>query len=497
MSALELVRSKGNRKTYRSKRYAGRPYNPVYGNDTRAFRPEFWAQEGVRLLWEDMVYAGMVRHDFNDQVAKYGDTVHTRKIGTMKAKRKQNDLDVTTDQDATATDIEVKLNQRIYVRFTIGDGERSLSFQDLVQTYLTPAMKAAAQQLDRVVGGQAYQFLANRAGGLGQLSTANAHDYLIDARGVLNDLKVEEGGRWMGLANRSETIMQKAELFKSAEKRGDGGRALRNAELGLLAGWNTVRSMNTPSVVTATAAAAGTTTMAEAGLVGDTVFDVADGTKTPKGGYIVIDGDYTPLRVTDVSTNTITVNRPLLRAVASGATVRPVAKGAINQGTAVSAGDNYASQASGYPAGWIKGIVVDGTGVPSVGQLVGFQVAAGTISDTKEYCIVDVTSLGGGSYEIQLDQPLKVAVLDNDLVCYGPAGDYNFGFTPEGIALVNRPLALPMQGVGARAAAGFMNNMSMRVVMGYDIDRQGTVVTLDALFGVTVLDTAFGMVMLG
>jgi hypothetical protein len=490
---------KGFKKIYRSKRYnrnqiLAKNYSPVYNNDTTAFRPEVWAEEGVRVLYDTMVYAGLVRRDFEPDIANFGDTVHTRKINTFEAKRKQNDLDVTTDQDATATNIEVKLNQRVYTRFTIGDGERSKSFQDLVKVFLVPAMKAPARMLDRVVAGQVYQFRGNRAGALGQMSTVNAHDYLIDSRGVLNDLNVEEFPRMMGLANRTETIMQKSELFKSAEKIGDGGRALRNALLGRIGGWDTFRSINTPSISNATTAATTTTSAAyPAGYAG--VIAVASGVATPVGSYIVIDGDYTPLRVLTVSTNDITVDKPLLRAVASGAVVRPYATGLIDSSAAIAAGDTTAAVASGYPAGWIKEIHVDGTGVPKVGQLVSFRTAAGAVH-TTEYCIVQVTPVAG-DYEILLDQPLANAVPDNDIVCYGPTGDYNFGFTPEGIALVNRPLALPMEGMGARAANGRLDNMSLRVTMAYDKDRQGTQVTIDGLYGIKVLDTQFGMVMFG
>jgi hypothetical protein len=402
-------------------------------------------------------------------------------------------LDTVSDQDAVANGVDVKLNQRIYVSFLLGDGERSKSFKNLFDFYMVPQMEAQSRMMDRIVGGHVYQFLDNRSGGLGQISASNASDYMLDARQVMNDNKVNESNRWMGLASPSETAMQKVELFKSAEKVGDGGRALREALLGRKHGFNTFLSLNTPSVRTGTTAATTTTTAAAA--AGSSTVVVTSATNLTPGTWFTVAGDYTPLRVSSLSTLTITTNRPLLRAIANGAVVTPMATGLINQSSAVAAGDTTLSAASGYPAGWMKEIVVDGTGVPKVGQLVSFSTAGSpNVPIAGDYCIVSVE--GSGTI-ITLDRPLEVAVLDNDIVNYGPNGDYNFTYQREALALVNRPLELPPDGTGARAARGFYNNMSLRTVLTYDGAKQATRVIVDCLLGIKKLQTARGGVLLG
>lgn len=462
-----------------------------FSNDTSAFVPEMWAEESVRLLWENMVYAGIVHRDFEDKVARFGETVHTRSIGTFSAKRKQNDLDDVSDQDATAQDIEVKLNQRAYVSFIIGDGERSKSREDLFETFLEPAVGGLARFLDQCVVANVYQFLDNVAGGLGQMSTSNGHDYLIDTRGVMNNNRVSEANRWMGLSSPSETTMQKMDLFKSAERRGDGGQALVNAILGRVAGFNTFLSLNTPSVRNATTTA--TTTTTASAVAGATVVAMTAVTNLNPGQYYTIDGDYTPLRVASVNTLNVTNTRALKGGVASGATVRPIALGTINQGSPIAAGDTTASVADGYPSGWMKEIAVDGTGVPKVGQLVAFRAAGSTVH-AAEYMIVQYDSTNS---TITLDRPLEDTLADNDIVCYGPSGDYNFALQRDALTLVNRPLALPPSGTGARASNAMFNNMSLRVTMTYDGKKQGTRVTIDGLFGTKVLNELLGAVMLG
>jgi hypothetical protein len=344
--------------------------------------------------------------------------------------------------------------------------------------------------LDQVVAGQAVQFMDNRCGALGQLTSSNGYDYLMDARKVMNDKKVGDQGRWMALASGSETQMQKNPMFKQAYAIGDSGQALRNAMLGYLGGFNTFLGLNTPSVTGATLDTV-TTTAAAAAAGATTVSSTAT---VATGKYIVIAGDYTPLRVTAVSGSgpyTLTLDRPLLRGVASGAALQSVSAGAINQTGAIAAGDTTAAVSNGYPAGWMKDIEVDGTGAPVVGQLVAFKAAGGTLY-TPVYTIVQVNGTA-----IVLDRPLESTVADNDIVNYGPNGDYNFFYQREALALVNRPLALPEAGTGVRAAVGTYNDMSLRVTISYDSNKQATRVTVDGLFGVKVLNTDLGGVMYG
>ena len=472
----------------------GRIYNRFHANDTAAFVPEYWAEESVRVLTEQMVYGATVHRDFDPQVAKHGEIVHTRRPAELQGKRKQNDLDDIVDQDVSATDIEVRLNQRVYCSFVIGDGERSKSFKDLVAEYLVPGMRGNSRLLDQVLGGQVYQFLDNSKGGLGTLSKTNGHDYLLDLRGMFNDNKVGPENRWLGLASPSETLMQKTELFKSAEKIGDNGTALRNALLGRVAGWNTFLELNTPSVRGATTGTASTADGAKA--AGSTTVDVASGhgSNFSIGSYFTVAGDMTPLQVASISSDELTLVRATKGAIANGAVVTNYATGLVNQASAIAAGQTHLAAASGYPANWMKEIVYDGTGVPKVGQLVSFSTASSAALIPGEYCIVQVDTV---NKTILLDRPLDSAILDNSVINYGPDGDYNFGYQREALTLVNRPMALPMDGTGVRAALATFENMSLHVKISYDPVKEGHRVNIGGLFGVKTLDTSRGGVLLG
>ena len=83
-----------------------RSFQLVYANDLDAFIPEIWANESVAILLENMVASSMVHRDFSNDLAKFGDIVHTRKPAEFVAARKVKADDVTV-QNAEATDIQV------------------------------------------------------------------------------------------------------------------------------------------------------------------------------------------------------------------------------------------------------------------------------------------------------------------------------------------------------------------------------------------------------
>ena len=79
----------------------------------------------------------------------------------------------------------------------------------------------------------------------------------------------------------------------------------------------------------------------------------------------------------------------------------------------------------------------------------------------------------------------------------GPAGALNMAFHRNAIALVTRPLAIPNNAMGVLSHVGVYNDIAMRVSMQYSIAQGGTVVNLDILAGVAVLDTNLGVVLQG
>lgn len=465
--------------------------NPVvslYANDNDAMIPEIWANMGLAILEENMVAAALVHRDFSPEVAQFGDVVNTRRPGQFKIRRK-GDNDPVVGQDAITNNVRVPLDQHFYTNFTIKDGEASKSFQDLVDIHLLPGMQNIARAIDRAILGRVHGFLANTVGQLGGLTGANARDVMLAAREKLNENKAFFNGRHLVVSPASETSLLKAnnDLFLGADKRGDDGTALREASLGRLLGFDVWMDQNVSSVravdldtvegVTDSAYSAG-----EAGSLDVTV----TGYNTVVGEYVVVEGDQQPTFATAAvqaagDTDEVTLNQALVYDVASGAAVTVYKSAAANG--AYAAGENKAIYVDGYTAGKY----------PRVGQLL----AIGTGASRRVYTIIESEDAGANGRAVLLDRPLELAVANDDPVFPGPAGSLNWAFHREALALVSRPLALPASDMGVRAQVAVHNDVSMRVTMQYDIAQQGTVVTLDLLAGVAVLDTDLGCVVLG
>ncbi len=462
--------------------------NPVlacFANDNDALIPELWAQEGLAILEENMVMARLVHRDFSDEVANYGDVVNTRRPGSFSTKRK-TDTDSVTNQDAVATNVQVPLDQHVYVTFTIKDGEASKSFQDLVDMYLTPAAQQIARSVDRILIGQAPQFLANTVGRLNEMSSSNAKDFLLEAREKMNVNKAYPSGRNVILSPSAETELLKTELFISAEKRGDDGTALREASLGRLLGFDAYMDQNVSGLaltaVTANERGVNNASGYAAGYgpTADIAIDAGAGSGNlivTVGEYLWIEGEGYPHEITAETndgntTNAVQLGDALQSAIVDDAVVQVF--------TSTTVSGNYA-------AGYAKEITLAAAYV-ATGQIVAFD----TGSSRHVYTCVE----GGGTTTILLDRPLDAALTNGDAAYPGPHGSFNLAFHRDALALVSRPLALPNTALGVRSSVGVYNDVAMRVSMQYDISSQGTIVTLDLLCGVAVLDENLGCVML-
>jgi hypothetical protein len=452
-----------------------------YDNVLDAYVPQLWAQEGLAILEENLVIGKLVHRDFSPQIAAYGDTVNTRKPGEFVAIRK-TDADNVTVQNATATNIPVKLDQDLHVSFMLKDGEESKSFQELSQVYLRPAVFAIARAIDQIIAGQAIRFRRYSAGGLNTLTKTNAGDYLIDTRTRMNlNRVIDDDNRQLILTTVSEGILLKDTQFTDASRVGDNGTALREASLGRKFGYNIFMAQNTPYVRTGNTTVTGAINAAGGYQAGTSTFTV-DGLAAAiaAGTWFTIAGDDTPLQVVSTvgagTPTSITSYYPTTNPVTDNAIITLYTPGAVNN-------------AGGYLAGYAKEITVDGfTVAPQVGQPITFG------SDNADvYTIIAVNGLVG----VTLDRPLAAGIADNATANIGPAGSYNFAFHRNAIAFVSRPLAIPREGMGVLSANIDFNDLSMRVSLTYDGRAQGTLVTIDMLAGVAQLEPLNGVLFLG
>lgn len=449
-----------------------------FANSIDPYIPEWWAQETLAILEENMVAANLVNRDFEKYFNKFGDVVNTRRPREFTGKRKVKG-DAVTVQDAVADNVAVTLDQWCHVSFTIDDIEETMSMKKLSDEYARPAAVALARMVDQAVLGQYPRFFPNMAGKLGGVTTSNIKDYIIDLRQVLDDNKCYTDGRNLILTSKTEGDCLRPEWFTSADKVGDNGTALRKASIGEKLGFNFFKDLNMANVSTGNTVRSFQINNAAGYNIGDTALTVDTGTgEITVGTWVSIDGQpyQVSARTGTAPTTAITLTYGLLRSVADNAVVTVYTPGAVNNG-------------SGYAVGYTKEITVDGFSVaPRVGQFVTF----GT-DTTNRYTIIQVTSTTG----ITLDRALVAALSDNDTVNIGPAGAYNLCINKDAITLAIRGLAPVRSGAGALSSSINHNGLAMRSTISYDATYQKHMWTLDFLAGVQVLDSDLGAVLLG
>jgi len=461
--------------------YLSPPFTACYENDLDAFIPELWAREGLALLNGNLVMAQLVNRDFENEVAKFGDVVNTRRPGEFKIRRKKDGTNLV-QQDAVATNVQVPLDQWFYSSFVIRDGEGSKSFQELSQIYLQPAMKTIAEGVDRALLGRVHAYLGgptSRVGKLGGLSASTAKDCVLDAREKLNVAKCPNDGRNLVMAPTSETAMLKTDLFLKANERGDGGNALQSAILGRILGFDTYMDQNVNCVLSGSET--DTDPVTEPYAAGSPATTQIASVLAPTAGeFVVIAGNDQPTWATGTNAAWFTLNEALKYATEDNAVATRYVK---------------CVTAAAYAAGYSEGVALTVTEgkAPQVGQLLAFGATPGT---RHTYTVIESEG-SGTSCTVYLDRPLAAAVGNGADAFPGPYGAMNLAFHRDALALVTRPLALPNSQAGVMVGHADYNGITMRVLAQYDINAGGLIVNCDILAGVAVLNSGLLVPVLG
>lgn len=105
----------------------------------------------------------------------------------------------------------------------------------------------------------------------------------------------------------------------------------------------------------------------------------------------------------------------------------------------------------------------------------------------------DATAASGAVAEVPIDMPLVADYINAD--AYLVNKPHSLAFHRNAIALVTRPLALPMG--ASKAAIVSDNGLGVRVVYGYDQDTKVDTVSLDIIYGIKTLDESMAVKLVG
>jgi hypothetical protein len=178
------------------------PVEPVAEGDP--LDPTVWAREAHNVLNKSLVFGNLVKRNYRDEVAQYGDVVNIQWPKEFKEVKKDHKVRREHRRgDGLITCMPLK--DHFFARFTLPDGmSQRASFEDIMAIYLTPAMVSIARCIDLSLNEAVmYQSSAN------VVENVLARDLAINARCTLNTLDCEMENRHLLMSPRLETDVLK------------------------------------------------------------------------------------------------------------------------------------------------------------------------------------------------------------------------------------------------------------------------------------------------
>ena len=228
---------------------------------TTLITPLIVAREALIALENNMVMGNLVHRDYSREFQNVGATVVVRKPASFTATAFTQGAAGAAAQTITEGSVAVILDKLWDVSFEVTSMELSLDIVDFSEQLLQPAMRAIAQAVDLDLCTRSATAIANY---YPVTSTAVVAD-VANLSAVLDINKAPMTDRRLVLHPATKAGFIPLDAFLNADKRGDGGKALRSAELGEVMGFNCYSDQNivtqTRSFLLANATAAGTGTI--------------------------------------------------------------------------------------------------------------------------------------------------------------------------------------------------------------------------------------------
>ncbi|MFB7643881.1 P22 phage major capsid protein family protein [Streptomyces sp. NPDC056084] len=206
-------------------------------------KAETIAATSLGLLDRELVLGNLVWSNAGfDFTGAKADTVTVRIPSQLNAREYDWRNDRTTDivlDELTEDSITVQLNKDIYSAVAVTDEELTLDVKDFGSQVLEPQVKAVAKAIDTGVANMIQT--ANYSVPAIVVDEKDPFPAFIDARAALNKAEVPVNDRTLLIGSDVETALLKSGRLTDVSKSGSDS-ALRQAEVGKLAGFNLVTS---------------------------------------------------------------------------------------------------------------------------------------------------------------------------------------------------------------------------------------------------------------
>lgn len=195
--------------------------------EAAAFIPEIWAATALGALKANTVMARLVNRNFENAVARFGDTVNIPKRGTLVVNDKVANTGVTL-QTPSASTVQVLLNKHKEVSFLVEDVAAAQANQDIILGYIEDGIVKIAEQIDSDLLALYSGFSATPIDGTAGITAA----IITEARRVLNSKKVPLSERYIVWHEDAEKELLALGQFTNAQYDPANADALQEATLG-------------------------------------------------------------------------------------------------------------------------------------------------------------------------------------------------------------------------------------------------------------------------
>ncbi len=238
---------------------------------TTLISPLIVAREALITLENNMVMGNLVHRDYEPEYKSIGATVVVRKPTSFTATAYTGSA---AAQTITESSVTVILNQHWDVSFDVTSQELSLDVTDFTEQFLEPAGRAIAQAVDSTI----FTLSSTAIAAHYAVTSTPAVSDIAGVSAVMDVMKVPMSQRRLVFHPVTEAAYISLDAFLNADKRGDGARALKEAELGRVMGFDCYMDQNVKSFASAmdnTSTAALVGALGAAGTAAGTQLNIA------------------------------------------------------------------------------------------------------------------------------------------------------------------------------------------------------------------------------
>ena len=190
------------------------------------FIPEIWAAQALGYLKANTVMLNLVNHDYDNEIARDGDTINVSSRGSLTVRTKSAGTQISSDSP-TGTTKAITVSHK-YISFVVEDLAEAQARPDLIDGYIGDGIAMIAEDIDASLLALYSGFSTTAIDATSGIGV----DDLTEARRILNAAKVPQTGRSIVWHEDAEAEILQLAAFTNAQNDPANATALQLATMG-------------------------------------------------------------------------------------------------------------------------------------------------------------------------------------------------------------------------------------------------------------------------